>query len=342
MESSTFRLGIDENGLGARLGPLVVTAVLSGVEPRGVRTLSRKLPKAIRADLDDSKRLVSHADSRLGEAWARALVDSEVSTPGDLFEAIAHEDRAALRAPCPSHVLSQCWGVDRERFSADDALCQRIRKHRHALSERGIQILAVRSSVVCTKRLNEARGRGINRFVADLHAMESLVLELRQRAAAEVFAVCGKVGGIAEYGKFFGPLSGRLHNVLEEGAARSAYRFPGVGELHFVRDADASDPLVMLASLVGKYVRELLMARIARFYPADAEASPPSGYHDPVSAAFVERTARLRRERRVPEGCFERARDPIEEADSASPKSGKTRRDSARLQLPLWEGSSKP
>jgi len=35
----------------------------------------------------------------------------------------------------------------------------------------------------------------------------------------DVEAVCGKVGGIAEYSKFFGPLSGRLHAILEEGRA---------------------------------------------------------------------------------------------------------------------------
>lgn len=333
---ATFRLGVDENGLGARLGPLVVTAVLSSVEARGARVLSRKLPKAIRADLDDSKRLISHADARLGEAWARALIDADVATPAALFEQIALEGRDLLHAPCPSHVRTQCWGTGGEVFAADDALCQRISRHRRALEERGIKILAVRSSIVCTKRLNDSRDRGINRFVADLHAMETLILDLQRRASAEVVAICGKVGGIAAYGKFFGPLAGRLHAVLEEGAARSAYRFPGLGELHFVRDADACDPLVMLASLVGKYVRELLMARITRFYPDSAEAAP-SGYHDPVSAAFVARTVTVRRQRRVPDGCFERAREPVELS------TGKVnRRDSGRVQLRLWEGSSKP
>src|SRR5690606_39894767 len=60
-------------------------------------------------------------------------------------------------------------------------------------------------------------------------------------------------------------LQGRLHVALEEGQAQSCYRFPEVGELRFVRDADASDALVMLASLVGKYMRELLMHRVAHF-----------------------------------------------------------------------------
>lgn len=297
---------MDENGLGARLGPLVVTAVLAEVDARGKRALSRRLPKAMRADLDDSKRLVSHSDFRLGEAWTRVLVGRDAPDPDTLLDRLLLEPREDLHAPCPNHVRPQCWNAAGEQFSADAALLKRIAKHREALAERGVTLLRVRSTMVCTKRLNQAKERGVNRFVSDLHAMESLVLALRAAAGKNVLATCGKVGGMGEYGKFFGPLSHSLHTVLSEGAAESAYYFPNVGEVRFVRDADADDPLVMLASLVGKYVRELLMARIVRFYPSDPDAPSPSGYHDPVSHAFVERSALLRRERGVPDVCFER------------------------------------
>ena len=70
---ASCRVGVDENGLGARLGPLVVTAVLAEVSPAGQALLGRPLRGKIRADLGDSKRLVSHGDVTLGEAWAREL-----------------------------------------------------------------------------------------------------------------------------------------------------------------------------------------------------------------------------------------------------------------------------
>jgi hypothetical protein len=73
----------------------------------------------------------------------------------------------------------------------------------------------------------------------------------------------------------------------------------------------------MLASLVGKYVRELFMSRIAGHYPGDDEAPRPSGYHDPVTARFVERTALVRKRRRLPDRCFERERDPLVVASKA-------------------------
>jgi hypothetical protein len=65
----------------------------------------------------------------------------------------------------------------------------------------------------------------------------------------------------------------------------------------------------MLASLVGKYFRELLMGRIARYWEsALGEAFGPSGYHDPVTERFVAATKQLRRQRRAPDDCFERER----------------------------------
>ncbi len=303
----SYRIGADENGLGARLGPLVVTAVLARVDDKGRALLSRRLPKRIAEDLDDSKRLVSHSNIALGEAWTRVLVAPSCSSPRELFQRLSLEGEEQLREPCPRHVEHQCWSPGSEGFVADADLVERVLGHMEALRQRGVELGAVRSSVVCTRRLNEARERGGNRFVSDLHAMEQLVLALRKEVGADVTAVCGKVGGMNDYSRYFGPLGGWLHAVLEQGRARSAYRFPGVGELHFVRDADATDPLVMLASLVGKYVRELLMARVGRYYLPEGDL--PSGYNDPVTDRFVLDTELVRRKRRVPSTCFERASD---------------------------------
>jgi ribonuclease HII len=305
-----FRIGVDENGLGSRIGPLVVTGVLARVDERGELALRRKLPKSLRESLDDSKRLVSHKDFALGEAWARVLTGDEAESPAELFSRLSLEGTAKLQAPCPSHAAEQCWNVEHEAFEADAELVRRVLQHRAALAKRGIEIVEVKTSVVCTERLNHEKERGGNRFISDLHAMEALVLALQEQANAEIGAVCGKVGGIGQYGKFFGPLAGWLHVALEEGQAKSTYRFAKLGEISFVRDADEKNPLVMLASLVGKYVRELFMGRIARYYGAvGADGSRPSGYHDPVTAAFVESTALVRRKKKIPVRCFERARD---------------------------------
>jgi ribonuclease HII len=308
----TARIGIDENGLGPRLGPLIVTATLAEVDARGARQLSTPLPASLKGDLDDSKRLVSCHDASLGEAWARAICSLDgqapAATPAALFSLLCHESPQSLKSACPPSTLEQCWNVAGEQFTATDAQVARITGQLMDLEKRGIKIRRVSCDVTCTGRLNQLKDRGVHRLAADLHGMERLILQLQGVAQAPVIATCGKVGGIAKYGDFFGPLAGRLHTPLVEGRAESCYYFPTLGEIRFVRDADASDALVMLSSLVGKYVRELLMKRISTFYASELGAGTglPSGYHDPVTSAFVLKTEKSRKKLKIVQDCFER------------------------------------
>jgi hypothetical protein len=204
-------------------------------------------------------------------------------------------------------VEAQCWSAEGEAFLAPDALVHAVEGDLDRLEGKGITVLGARSVILCPLLMNEGKEAGKNRFVLDLHAMERLILELRELAGEELLAVCGKVGGFGKYGPSFGPLSGRLHTVIEEGRARSAYHFPGLGEIAFVRDGDDSDLCVAMASMVGKYLREALMARVVRFYRREQpELDDASGYHDPVTQRFVKATELLREKRKVPDRCFER------------------------------------
>jgi hypothetical protein len=92
-----------------------------------------------------------------------------------------------------------------------------------------------------------------------------------------------------------------------------------VGEVAFVRDADAGNILVGLASLVGKWARDLLMARVVRYHRADDPELPPvSGYHDPITARFVDASRLARSRRGVPDECFERRRSTLSDPDDAA------------------------
>jgi ribonuclease HII len=305
-----IQIGIDENGLGARLGPMVVTAVAAEATDGWTNTQENDPSGAFAHLLDDSKRLVSHEDVRLGEAWARAIVGPSATTPAQILERIGLDPMAALTKPCPAHVESQCWSPDGETFAAPVRLVSEVGRCLDSLRGRGFSVCELRSAWICTKTLNHELAEGRHRFLVDLHNMERLILDIRRRIGVPVDAVCGKVGGIADYPRFFGPLGGRLHTVLEQTKRRSAYEFSGLGRIAFVQDADASQASVMIASLVGKYVRELFMARIARRYSNNAAIERlPSGYHDPVTNQFVEATATLRKTRRVPFDCFERRRN---------------------------------
>lgn len=311
--SALYRIGIDENGLGPRLGPLVVTAVMARVTEEGRVIAGHKPRGALASRLGDSKAMVAHGDIALGEAWARVLgsrIGKVFDTPDSLLHALSLDRRDSLRSRCPSHIEAQCWNTGGEAFAASLPVQKRIHADLRRLEAKGIDIVAVRSVILCTERLNHDRDLGLSRFDSDLHAMERLILALREEAGSEIEAVCGKVGGYARYSSAFGPLAGRLHTIVEEGRAKSAYRFPGLGEISFVRDADANDLLVAMASMVGKWVRELTMARIVRHYSElVGKELNASGYHDPVTKRFIEATSLVRKERGITDSCFERKRD---------------------------------
>jgi ribonuclease HII len=303
-------MGIDENGLGPRLGPLVVTAVWAKVTAEGAVIAGRKPRGALAKRLGDSKQMIAHGDVALGEAWARAIakrLGRSANSPDELIHALALDTRRELRKLCPSHVEAQCWSSGHETFEAESDLVDVVGRDLDKLAERGVDIAGASTSVVCTKRLNDARLGGKSRFDVDLHAMERIVLFAREHEQTNLEAVCGKVGGYARYSDAFGPLAGRLHAIIEEGAKKSSYSFPGLGVISFVRDADAHHLLVAMASMVGKWIREVMMGRIVRFYGHhDDEALAASGYHDPVTDRFVEATSLVRQKRAIPDDCFER------------------------------------
>jgi ribonuclease HII len=293
---------------------MIVTGVLARVSPEGARLVGRAAKGRLAERLGDSKDLVAHGNVALGEAWARALVQrgagragAPFGTPDELIHAMALDDRQTLRERCPPQVEAQCWGRESVDFTADDALVRTISRELGALAQRGVELVAVRQVILCARRMNDEADAGRNKFKVDLHAMERLVLELRKIADDDVHAVCGKVGGFGRYGSAFGPLGGRLFTTLEESRARSAYHFAGIGEVSFVRDADASDLCVGMASMVGKYTREALMGNITRFYRAKNPSLPDaSGYYDPVTSLFIAATSEARAKWIVPDTCFER------------------------------------
>jgi ribonuclease HII len=165
----------------------------------------------------------------------------------------------------------------------------------------------VRSAILCARTYNEAVARLRSKLVVDLHLFERLLLDMRRASGADLRAVCGMVGGIRRYPERFTTIDAAKVEVVEETKARARYRVEGLGELTFEVDADASSLPVALASMVGKYLRELWMARQNAFYRGHEPTLPSvSGYHDPVTARLVDATRVLRVELGIDPRCFER------------------------------------
>jgi ribonuclease HII len=237
------------------------------------------------------------------------LAGSEVRHPAELVEAVTLLPTKQLKQRCPSNARVQCWQHHGERFKASEFLVADVSRVLRKLNESGITPIRVLSRLVCTAELNARGAHGENRFLVDLHAMEELIVHIAETVRSPITIVCGKVGSMSAYTQHFAHLNSKQPQIACESPEQSIYQVASFGELRFVRDADATDPLVMLASLVGKYLRELFVERIGKHFTTElTQLRRPSGYHDPITAQFADATEALRAKASFPEDCFERAR----------------------------------
>jgi ribonuclease HII len=299
--------GVDENGLGPRLGPLVATAVTLEL-PSYERARLRRI--GARVGIDDSKASAGFGQMATAEGLALAVLESlHGAAPRDadaLLHQLALHGLSPLRARCPDAAGLQCWSARLELPAFGGELAEG-RRALSRLVRHGVRVVHARSSIACVSKLREDVARRGSRTSVDLALFESLVLDARAAAGQDLEVILGMVGGIRDYPRYFEHLRDRAFETLPTDAGARRYRSAGLGTLSFEIDADARHLPVALASMIGKYVRELSMERQNRFYAShDAELPAPSGYHDPVTRRFVDQSRALRRRLGIVDACFER------------------------------------
>ena len=296
IKTQGFSVGIDENGLGPLLGPLLVTAI-TAQGPTNERVPSIR-------HVGDSKLLVGFGHSALGEAWARALLEQQGTvphSPAELVDLLLGESGTASRGLCPGGHAPQCWR-DEQPWDASDALVEQVGQSMHELERAGWRLTRARSEHVCTRELNTEEAAGRSRLHMNLGRMERLIVDARAHAPGPLNVTCGKVGGM----RYYVPQLRHLHAILthSEEAAASRYELSDGTKLEFLRDAESQRPLVALASLIGKYLRDRIMRRICAFHGATSASDAVSGYHDPRTLRFVQSTRDARTARSIQDSCF--------------------------------------
>ena len=287
-------VGIDEAGYGPSLGPLVVGSTLWTVPPRLLKsdfwdvlkdTVQRRVKRGgWQLVVDDSKSVYS-SGKRLSALERSVLA----------FATAAEIDCSRL-----DHFLSGIgvaiggnnelpWYRNLERplptdpiESKFEAISQRLGR---CMAEQGAVCRGMRVEVVTEDRFNQRVTQTRNKAAVLIESILRLIQFAVQHAGnRDVVLRVDRLGGRSEYRQLLSTaFPDREMHVLEVCDEHSRYKLSGGGNdwyVEFSVKADKSHLPVALASMVAKYVREVLMMGFNDFWRAEApELRPTAGYY---------------------------------------------------------------
>ncbi len=304
-------IGIDEAGYGPNLGPLVMTAVACRVpEVLAGADLWSVLSPAVRRAAKPADGQLFVGDSKLVYSPTRGLHALETGVLSILAPDLAAGQTplaAYLDRLCPnSHidVRNEPWytGTSRLPSAADGDQCRAAAElMRQTCEQRQVCWGLVRSVVVCPTQFNACLDRWGSKGAVLGQALAELVrchsdLDGERRgvsppcAGAPVHFFIDKHGGRNTYAAVLQhALPEGIVIAQEESHGRSTYQVHGLPRpvcLTFQPRADDEHFCVALASMVSKYVRELLMAEFNAFWRQHVPDLKPTAGHPGDAARF--------------------------------------------------------
>lgn len=288
-------VGIDEAGYGPVLGPLVVTGVVFEVpdtDPTGClwtrlqRSVTRSVSRRdVRLPVVDSKKLY-HRRAGLVSLERTALTAMQVGgqSPASL--------RDLLELFCP-HVLDQLdpypWyrDFDVDLPTAVDAADVATRANALARDcrDRDVRLRGIYSEPLLEGHYNRLVGSTRNKAVVLLGLVLRIIDRVRSTAGGRALHICvDRHGGRLHYGpQLMTAFDGYALQIEEESAERSAYvlrRQAASLHVEFATEGEERHLPVALASILSKYVRELFMLGLNRYWQRRIDGlRPTAGYY---------------------------------------------------------------
>jgi ribonuclease HII len=297
-------VGIDEAGYGPNLGPLVMTAVaLRAPDDLADANLWRLLKKAVRRSTSKDTRRFMIDDSKAVYTTAKGIEDLELGVLATVLNNLLSEPPTladylhVLAGEAVDDLNLENWYLGQRRLPVrvDVDRCRRAAERfgRESLQHR-LEWRLVRSSIVCPARFNAwldhwgSKGAILGQALAPLLRMVRDVDDTDEPIDIRI----DKHGGRNHYAALLQDAIGDgMVIALEESAEVSRYRMLGLTRdmaVTFQPRADAEHFCVALASMVSKYIRELLMMDFNDFWAAAVPGIKPTAGYPGDSGRFYE------------------------------------------------------
>ncbi len=286
-------VGIDEAGFGPLLGPLVVSSSTFSL-PHNLLTsdLWQILSKSVsdrrkrlagRLLITDSKKAYSRASGikHLERTILTILkcLGKEPATLTELFELLCPNGLERLSDyPWYKDIGDYCFSTDVADMEIASAVLT------GDLTSNGIGLLELKSCCLDVAYYNKMVAVVKNKANVLFSATCSLIKSAYDNFAGDdLQIIVDRQGGRIHYRKNLQRMFGEMElKILRENPATSSYELQANGKamrVHFVVGADGRFLPVSLASMVSKYLRELLIGSINRYFTGQsADLKTTAGY----------------------------------------------------------------
>ncbi|HIK83052.1 MAG: hypothetical protein ABGY15_09195 [bacterium] len=319
--------GIDEAGYGPRLGPMVVAMAtlkceeeISAIDPW--KQLAPLIGEAGRKKSDvisiaDSKKLHRSGTgdlSRLEEGVLSFVAVEKGSLPRTFRELIDHCTQGR------SDYLDQYpWyrGFDLElpHSCAAMNLNGKIRRLERQLDRASIQAGEVRAIPLEVREFNSEVIAHGSKGKVDAWAMGRFLKWLwLQKDRQQIDAWADRLGGTERYGPLLIPLFDDSHfKILEQNRDRQSYRATSsdgdrVLRVHFRKDCEQFSFCTALASMTAKYLRELHMVLLNRWWSTHVTNLKPTAGYPQDAGRFIGEVEAARKDLGIESSLLVRSR----------------------------------
>jgi ribonuclease HII len=286
-------VGIDEAGFGPLLGPLVVSSTAYSLARHSPDTdLWRLLNKSVAGT---RKRLAGRlfiADSK--KAYSRSIGIKHLQrTVLACLKSLGHEPAtlhqllSCLCPDCLPRLSNYPWYSQTETYPlnvdrADIAIASTV--FEDDMTSNNIKLLHLKSCCLDVAYYNKMV-RSVRNKASVLFTATSVLIKhaFENFAAGELQIIVDRQGGRVHYRKILQRMFDDMHlTILAQSPACSSYELRTGSRkmrLHFVVGADSRFLPTSLASMASKYIRELLVDNINRYFAAHcASLKPTAGY----------------------------------------------------------------